>query len=275
MYVCVHLCKYSGNVPKLPNLGYASTQLSATSFCCVDVGRTTWYFENCFGHGGDCFETFRNYVLRSPCFGEKEWAYVNIIGGVMLVMINSDSPWSILWQDFVPRMLNQPWWVRAAKDMCGRAKKALKMGNGPSSDYGSNQHVDWKSMDGLKLTERFPEAQVVKCTWNRRSFDCQLWLATKQTGYVSLKPLFQARERGNPFEITSRHVCKKKVAPAGHWKDAPWARRCATRRDEHLSFLCFFESNVNLSHHGFRWWMVMMFFVSLQGSRPKRKRSCN
>ena len=41
MYVCVHLCKYSGNVPKLPNLGYASTQLSATSFCCVDVGRTT------------------------------------------------------------------------------------------------------------------------------------------------------------------------------------------------------------------------------------------
>jgi hypothetical protein len=66
-------------------------------------------------------------------------------------------------------------------------------------------------MDGLKLTERFPEAQVVKCTWNRRSFDCQLWLATKQTGYVSLKPLFQARERGNPFEITSRHVCKKKL----------------------------------------------------------------
>lgn len=41
MCVCVDLCKYSGNVPKLPNLGYASTQLSATSFCCVDVGRTT------------------------------------------------------------------------------------------------------------------------------------------------------------------------------------------------------------------------------------------
>jgi len=36
-------------------------------------------------------------------------------------------------------------------------------------------------------------------------------LATKQTRYVSLKPLFQAREHGNPFEITSRHVCKKKL----------------------------------------------------------------
>ena len=171
--MCVHLCKYSGNVPKLPNLGYASTQLSATSFCCVDVGRTTWYFENCFGHGGDCFETFRNYVLRSPCFGEKEWAYVNIIGGVMLVMINSDSPWSILWQDFVPRILIQPWWVRAAKDMCGRAKKALKMGNGPGFDYGFNQHACMMDMLWLR-------AWWIEVDWKiSRGPSCQVHMESK------------------------------------------------------------------------------------------------